>query len=260
MEFPEVRMSRKKKAIVISSLVLTVLAIPPLFFYVYLPFVFSGGLEGMRKRRIPAPDLKNPAIINRRTSMKNDIEATFKVLDTVPGFTRYAIATHDQCYRGETSWKIVDSFAHRCEFRATQFYGFNGDFQAQMIKFEMLLNHHGWTSPDYSSIQRILTDYDDLHRGYPVLASGGDRNHKHLVSDLSTPGPYHQNGLTMVVGYAEKETDDLIRLDLIQKTHTGPHMTTNVQELQDVKAVFGEITRSCRYVLAISIHGTYFEN
>jgi hypothetical protein len=81
-ESPEVRMGRKKKAIVISSLILTVLAIPPLFFYVYLPFVFSGGLEGMRKRRIPAPDLKNPAIINRRASLKNDIEATFKVLDT----------------------------------------------------------------------------------------------------------------------------------------------------------------------------------
>jgi len=65
----------------------------------------------------------------------------------------------------------------------------------------------------------------------------------------------------MVVGYAEKETDDLIRLDLIQKIYTSPDTTTNnVQELQDVKAVFGEITRSCRYVLAISIDGTYFEN
>jgi hypothetical protein len=258
MEFPEVRMSRKKKAIVISSLVLTVVAIPPLFLYVYLPFVLSGGIEGMRKRRIPAPDLKNPTIINRRTSMKNDIEATFKVLDTVPGFTRYAIATHDQCYQGEANWKIVDSYAHRCEFRATHFYGFNGDFQAQMIKFEMLLNHHGWTSPDHSSIQRILTDYNDLHRGYRVPAV---RMRKHLVSDLPTPGPYRQNGLTMVVGYAEKETDDLIRLDLIQKIYTSLGTTTNnVQELQDVKAVFGEITRSCRYVLAISIDGTYFEN
>lgn len=196
--------------------------------------------------------------------MKNDIEATFKVLDTIPGFTRYAIATHDQCYQGEAKWKIVDSYAHRCEFRATQFYSFNGDFQAQMIKFEMLLNHHGWTSPDYSSIQRIMTDYDDLrrgyHRGYPVPPSGGDRNRKHLVSDLSPPGPYYQNGLAMVVAYAEKETVDLSWMDSIQMRHTGPHMTTNVQELQDVKAVFGEITRSCRYVLAISISGTYFEN
>jgi hypothetical protein len=254
-------MGRKKKAIIISSLILTVLAIPPLFFYVYLPFVFSGGLEGMRKRRIPAPDLKNPAIINRRASLKNNIEATFKVLDTIPGFTRYAIAIHDQCYQGETNWKVVDSYAHRCEFRATQFYGFNGDFKAQMIKFEMLLNHHGWTSPDYScSIHRILIDYDDLqrgyHRGYPVPP----RNRKHLVSDLPTPGPYHQNELTMVVAYAEKETVELSWLDLIQQVYTSPNTITNVRELQDVKAVFGEITRSCRYVLAISINVTYFEN
>jgi hypothetical protein len=247
----------RKKAIVISSLILTVLAIPPLFLYVYLPFVFAGGLEGMRKRRIPAPDLKNPAIINRKASMKNDTEATFKVLDTIPGFTRYAIATHDQCYRGETSLKIVDSYAHRCEFHATHFYGFNGDFQAQMIKFEMLLNHHGWASPDGSSIQRILTDDDDLHRGYPVPPS----NSKHLVSDLSSPGPYHKNGLAMVVAYAEKETVELSRLDVIQRVYnTGPTTITIVRDLQDVKAVFGEITRSCRYVLAITIVGTYFEN
>jgi hypothetical protein len=49
-------------------------------------------------------------------------------------------------------------------------------------------------------------------------------------------------------------------MDLTQRVYTGPNMITNVQELQDVKAVFGEITRSCRYVLAISINGTYFEN
>ncbi|MBO0719772.1 MAG: hypothetical protein J2P41_03065 [Blastocatellia bacterium] len=254
-------MSRKRKAIFIGSLVITVLAIPPLFLYVYLPFIFSGGLEGMRKRRIPAPDLKNLAIISRRTSMKNGIEATFKVLDTSPGFTRYAIATHDQCYQGETNWKIVDSYAHRCEFRATRFYGFNGDFQEQMIKFETLLNHNGWTSPNDSSIQSSFTDYNDLCGGYPVSASGGDRSRKYLVSDLCASGPYRKNGLAMVIAYAEKETDDLIRLNLIQKVYTSPRGTIhNVQELQDVKTVFGEITRSCRYVLGVSIDGTYFEN
>src|SRR5262245_17249871 len=128
-------MSDSMKAIAISIVIviILVLTIPLLFFYVYLPFVFSGGFTGMRNRRIPAPDIRSASFISRRTAMKNDIETTFNTVDNYAGFTMYAISIHDRCYQGEYNWKTVDKYAHRCELRVTHFYGFNGDFRTKMI-------------------------------------------------------------------------------------------------------------------------------
>jgi hypothetical protein len=47
------------------------------FIYVYLPFTFSEGIEGLRKRRIPAPDVNGPTVTSRRMAMKNNIDAAF---------------------------------------------------------------------------------------------------------------------------------------------------------------------------------------
>ena len=258
-------MSRKKKVAVISIVIfiVIVLAIPPLFIYVYLPFAFSGGVEGLRKRRIPAPDVNGPTVTSRRMAMKNDIEAAFNVLDNGAGFTRHAISTHDRCYKGEADWKFVDPYAHRCELRVTRFYGFNGDFRIQMIKFETLLDHSGWTLPDGFTIQRIMIDYYDPRHGRPMPLPflGGNDVRRYLISDLPTPSEYHKNNLALNIVYVEKETDDLYRLGSAQKIIDYTHVVTHDdKEFQDARAVFQKITKSCKYVLAVPIQGTYFEN
>jgi hypothetical protein len=255
-------MSRKKKVAVISIVIfiVIVLAMPPLFIYVYLPFAFSGGIEGVRKRRIPAPDVNGPTVTSRRTAMKNDIEAEFNVLDYGAGFTKYEISTHDRCYKGEANWKSVDPYAHRCELRVTRFYGFNGDFRAQMIKFETLLDHSGWT-PGVLTIKGVMIDYYDPRYGHPMPFLGEQGGRRYLVSDLPTPSEYHKNNLALNIVYVEKETDDLFQLSEAQKVSDSTYAAIHDdKEFQDAKAVFQNITKSCKYVLAVHIQGTYFEN
>jgi hypothetical protein len=263
MGFPEVTMSRKKKTIIISILifVIIVLAIPPLLIYVYLPFAFSGGFEGMRKRRIPAPDINSSAVTSRRTAMKNDIEAALNVLDNSAVFTRYAISTHDRCYKGEANWKTIDPYAHRCELRVTHFYGFNGDFRAQMIKFETLLIYSGWAQPYDLSIQRVMIDYYDPRYGRPMPFLRGNSDRRYLVSDLPAPSEYRKNNLVLNIVYVEKETDNLFRLGDAQNVVNYTRVATHDdKEFQDAKALFQNITKSCKYLLAVPIQGTYFEN
>jgi hypothetical protein len=256
-------MSRKEKMVINSIVifVIIVLAIPPLFLYVYLPFAFSGGFEGLRKRRIPAPDISSPAVASRRTAMKSDIEAAFNVLDNSAGFTRYMISTHDRCYKGEANWKTVDPYAHRCELRVTHFYGFNGDFRAQMIKFETLLSYSGWAPPDGFSIRRVMIDYYDPRYGRPMPFLGANSGRRYLVSDLPTPSEYRKNNLGLNIVYVEKETDDLFQLGDAQEVANYTRVATHDdKEFQDAKALFQNITKSCKYVLAVPIQGTYFEN
>jgi len=255
-------MSRKKNVAVISIVILIViaLAIPPLFIYVYLPFAFSGGIEGVRKRRIPAPDVNSPTVTSRRTAMKNDIEAAFNMLDNGAGFTRYETSSHDRCYKGEANWKSVDPYAHRCELRITRFYGFNGDFRAQMIKFETLLDHSGWT-PGGLTIKGVMIDYYDPGYGRPMPFLGEKGGRVYLVSDLPTPSEYHKNNLALNIVYVEKKTDNLFQLCDAQKLSDSTHAAVHDdKEFHDAKAVFQNITKSCKYVLAAHIQGTYFEN
>jgi hypothetical protein len=252
-------MSGKMKIVVyvIAIIVFLVLTLP-LLFYAYLDFAFSGGYQGMRNRLKPAPDVNSPAIITCKNAIKGDIEDAFKVVDNKAGFTRYAVSTHDLCYEGEANWKIVDKYAHRCEFRVIRFYGFNGDFRVKMVDFDTLLGGSGWTHP-YGSIQDVMTVYYDPN--YGLLLPRRIDGRKYLVSDLPSPGSYYKKNLVLNVVYLEKETDELFRLSDIQNIYISPRVATyDDRKTQDAKALFEDITKSYKYVLAISIQGTYFEN
>jgi hypothetical protein len=115
--------------------------------------------------------------------------------------------------------------------------------------------------PDGLTIHGMMIDYYDLRYGRPMPFPGGNGGRRYLVSDLPTPNEYRKSDLALYIVYVEKETEDLFRLsnaqEVINYTRVAIH---EEKEFQDAKAVFQNLTRSYKYVLAVSIQGTYFEN
>jgi hypothetical protein len=233
--------------------------------------LFSGGPGNIVRNLKSAPDAESPAIARERLRATEEIEAALAAVDAGSGFTSYATATGDRCYKGENDWKITDGYAHRCTVRTTRFYGMSGDFRAQMLGLEDLLASGGWQPPrslpdlpPATFREMFATYYDRYCSGNRIAVFGvGVDPLPCEVSKLPRSGSngYKKGHLVLWIECAERGESDLYMMDLMQR---GPRdREPNLYQktsLQDVAAQVREITASDRYVVAVTIEQTYFEN
>lgn len=254
---PVGRKTKWKKVVVIVALILITI---PLAGLTLIWIAFSGGIDREAK---PAPDPNSSNIIAKRDAAKTSINQAFEALDASIGFTNYATSTHDRCYEGQNNWKVHDGYSHRCGYRVTRFYGFNGDFRQQMIDFEQKIDSIGWEHPDDGALtlRRIMEDYYDVYYG-PDKAETRGFPGEYLVSNLPTPTIGYEKGAGVLeIEYAEKATKDLFQLEYAQALSRDTLAETyENKDFQDINAVFQEITNDNDFVLVIAIQKDYFQN
>lgn len=253
--------NRKWKKIVVIA-VFIVIAIPFLG-YLLLVISFSGGISGVISDLKSAPNPESSNLVSKRNAARNSINSSFTELDSKIGFTSYAVATHDRCYEGQNNWKVHDGYAHRCTYRVTKFYGFNGDFRQKIINFEQQIMNSGW-KPAYSSgfpIKEIMEQYYDKYYG-PDKTTPRNFPEGYLVSSLPTPtSGYLKDKNVLEVEYAEKATEDLFQIEYAQNVSRDTLIETyDKKDFQDINLIFQKITQEDKFILVISIQEDYFEN
>ncbi|MET0532935.1 MAG: hypothetical protein ABW171_01815 [Steroidobacter sp.] len=238
----------------------TVLAALPLSGCVY------GRLDEIVEDLFP-PDFTGDEITRKRVAMTQAIDAAFATLDANKNFAPHATATHDRCYREKDNWKYKRSFAHSCRFRVTHFYGMNGDFLTTMLGLENQLAADGWKLPHYTLREVMTNPYDGFLGDRPPYITR-TTNGKPLVSNLRPPDGYKKGKLTLEIIFAERETTDLFPLSLSQyvefeavyQRFDEKKQRYDQKDFRDVPTVVQDITQSYKYVLAISLQGTYFQD
>jgi hypothetical protein len=242
--------------------------------------LFSGGAGNVIRNLKPAPDVESRTITRKRLRATEAVEAALATLDAGTGFTSYATSTDDRCYKGENDWKIKEGYAHRCTVRITRFHGMSGDFRANMLGLEHLLEADGWQLPRSTfadlppaTFREMFATYYDVHcSGNQIAVFGSGRIARPTceVSRLprSRSDGYRKSNLVLWIECAERGESNLFMMDFVQRVPIGAlfkerdrnfnlYQKTNLQE---VEAQFREITASHRYVLSVTVQETYFEN
>ncbi len=234
----------KRLILLILAAAILVLVSVPVYFYIQL----SGGIGNIILDMKPAPNLEDPKIIAKKDAAKQAVDQTFKELDQKIGFASYATLRHSDCFEGQNNFKVQDGYAHKCFFRTTRFYGFNGDFRQQMISFEQKINADGWRR-DGESLQGIMTEYYDKYYGDKDAAVSASFGGKYLVSHLPKPyGGYKRYDQLLSVNYAEVGTE------MSDITYQDDSSEPNIEQL------FTTITKENKYVFIVSIEKVYFQN
>lgn len=239
-----------------------VFVIIPLIAYLLFVVALSGGFAGFVDSLKPEPKPTNVVIIEKRNTVRNEIESEFDQLEQSSGLTEQATSSHDTCYAGQNNWKVKDGYAHKCDYRVTKFYGFNGDFRQRMLNLEQSFVEQNWSSENnYSSLSRIVRDYYDKYYGKEDEEVSANFKGKYLVSDLpDVYDGYTKNRIVADVNYAERATDDLFSLEYSRESHKGNSPFYEDRQFTDVKSKFAEITQDNKYVVVISFEKQYFEN
>jgi hypothetical protein len=216
----------------------------------------NGGIVNTIRNLKPRPDLNDVAIKSDRKALEAAIEGALQPIGTNRGFTAYATSKDDRCYEGQNNYKVTEGFAHRCTLRLTRFYGFDGDFRQKMIDLEKTLIDAGWKNglsyyPQASehNMENMMIDYYDRYYGRNYLT----------VEKIATPIGYHTSTLKLEIGWAEKETRDLSRLESNQRIRSSTQFYER-HELQSADQLFNKATQDHRYFVGIAIYGHYFEN
>lgn len=241
-----------KKIVVIVALL--IIAIPFLG-YLLLVISLSGGIDGVVNDLKPAPNPESSNVATKRSYVKQSIETSFTELDNKIGHRNYATSFHDRCYQGQNNWKVKDGYAHRCDYRLTKYYGFNGDFRQEMLVLDQKLVSASWSPVNNSrTMQKILVNYFDARKQTCNFPEGC------LVSNLPEP-VYKKNDKRMELEFAEKDTKDLFGIKYTQEV-SGDTLfgVYENKEFQDVNAIFQKITKDNKYILVISIQENYFQN
>src|SRR6266542_5365527 len=201
---PPAKPPKKKWKIAVIALAAAVILVPVIGFCLFMVSL-SGGLQGILLNAKSAPDPQSSSLVAKRATATSAINDAFIELDKITGLTSYATSTHDSCYKGQNNWKVKDGYAYRCTYRATNFYGFNGDFRQRMIDFEQQITASGWKPEDEDSpLRQIMTDYYDEYYGKPQQVHG-EAGEAYLVSNLPTPSAgYDKDGKILEITYAEK--------------------------------------------------------
>lgn len=258
-ELPAKHKKRKKILIIIVLVIISI----PLIGYLLLYIALSGGIKGVISDLKPAPNPESSGIILKRNSAKDSTGNSFAELDKEFGLTNFATSTHDRCFEGQNNWKVQDGYAHRCTYRVTKFYGFNGDFRQQLINLEQQIIDSGWESADSSGfpMKEIMEHYYDKYYGSDKPTP---RNFPkgYLVSNLPTPtGGYSKDREVLEIEYAEKATEDYSQIEYAQNVSGDTLFETyEKKDFQDISSIFKNITQDNKFVLVISIQKDYFEN
>jgi hypothetical protein len=250
----------KKWKFVLSIAV--ILAVIGVLGYGLLLVSFSGGVASTLLNAQPAPNMQSSHLVSSRQQATSVLHASLAQLESANGLVSQGTSLHDVCYKGRNSWQQRDGYAHRCTYRITNFYGFNGDFKQRLLDFEQKLDGIGWRSDDAADhpLQAILRDYYDQYYGDKNPQMSAKFGGHYLVSNLPTPS-YAKDDQTMQLGYAEAQTTDVSGLKFIQNVSGATSLTTyDNKTFQDVDQLFQAITASNTYVLAVSVQQTYYQN
>ncbi|HEX8182772.1 MAG TPA: hypothetical protein VF575_04195 [Candidatus Saccharimonadales bacterium] len=234
-----------KKILIIVSLIIIAI---PLLGYLFIVISFSGGIGGMISDMKSAPNPRSSGISAKRTTAQSDIEAAYNQLQQSTGFKEYKNATYDQCYEGQNNWKVKDGYAHRCDYRVTKYYGFNGDFRQEMLDLERKLFALNWqiSNGDRNQLTYYIEEYYDQ---------------SYLVSNMPTViYGYAKSGITMDIAYSERDSEDIFWLESAQDGIGKGFPTYEQKNFIDVKSAFAEVTQTNKYIVAISLEKNYFEN
>jgi hypothetical protein len=237
---------RKSMKWAISLLILSL----PLLGAAWIFVAMNGGISSILFNLKSRPDLDSPELKRDRAKLEQQIDAAFSRDIPNQGFSHYERSMRDTCYDGANNWKHQDGFAHRCTIRVTNFYGFDGEFRQTMLDFERNIFVAGWRS-NIHDMEWALTGYD---------ATAPNRG---TVDHLRNPYPYYKDGFALDIRWAERGASRLFGLKEIQAVGMGWTSENNFydqRKLNDADAVFGEVTRDHRSLLAIAISGHYFEN
>lgn len=250
--------SSTKKLIALFLALACLIIILPLVGYLSLVLGFSGGIDGVLSSLKTAPDPKSPGVSAKRNAIQSDINHAFSSLEIAAGLKEYAKATYDYCYEGQNNWKIKDGYAHRCDYRLTKYYGFNGDFRQRMLDLEQKLLEQQWqpTNGVSGRLSFYIKNYYDEYYG-----SKNSEGSTYVVSSMPTViNGYTKNNIRMDVAYGEKASQGTAWLE---STQSGIGRGTPIYEdthFIDLRALFAEITEDNKYIVAISLDKNYFEN
>lgn len=244
-----------KKILIIVSLIIIAI---PILGYLLLVISFSGGIDGVISDLKPAPNPESSSIVAKRNVAKDSISNSFIELERQIGFSSYATSTHDRCYKGQNNWKVKDGYAHRCDYRLTKYYSFNGDFRQEMLGFDQKLLSLGW-SPNGLTMSKMFVNYYDVYYGQD---KSRPRNFPegYLVSSLPTPG-YSKDSQRMELEFAERDTKDLFGIEYTQEVSGDTSFETyENKNFQDIKTLFQKIIKDNKFVIVISLQQNYFQN
>lgn len=247
-----------------KKFIITLLLTLTLAFIILVYVGLSGGISGAIASFKLAPNPNSSHIVSRRNKAINSISSNFLEIDSALGYSNFGTSTHDRCYKGQNNAKVQDGYAHRCTYRLTKFYGFNGDFRQQMINLEQQLFTIGW-KPGYGSmppLEDIMENYYDKYYGDKDPEVSQNFGGHYLISDLPRPSSgYIRDKNLLDIDYAEKDTKDLFEINFAQNVNKDTlYETYDKKDFKDTSKVFQHITKDNKYILVISIQEDYFQN
>jgi hypothetical protein len=66
-------------------------------------------------------------------------------ISSITGLVLHETTYSDMCAKGEHGWKREDSYAYRCSYRSTYYYGTNREYKELLLDVEKTVNDLGWT-------------------------------------------------------------------------------------------------------------------
>ena len=249
-----------KKIFIITSIIIIAI---PLIGYLLIVISFSGGINGVLSDLKSAPDPKSAAVTEKRSSAKKDIGTEFDQLEKSFTTSQTKDSTYDNCYEGQNNWKVHEGYAHRCDYRVTRYYGFNGDFRQKMLGLEQELFKLKWQTSNGTSNQLsyYMKNYYDLYYGDKDPQVSANFGGTYLVSSLPTViNGYSKNSIGMDIAYGEKDSKDIYWLETAPGFSKQGFPFFEDKNFIDVKSAFAEIIKDDRYVIAVSLEKNYFQN
>lgn len=222
---------------------------------------FSGGIDGIISDLKSAPDPKSRSVTERRKIVKADIKSEFDQLGVSFLHAQTADSVYDNCYKGQNNYKVKEGYAHKCDYRVTRYYGFNGDFREKMLTLEQDLFNLDWkTTGDKNQLSYYIFNYYDEYSDNDSQIGASSESAYPVSSLPEVYDGYSKNGIGIDIAYGEKDSKDIYWLESAQgwSRHGLPFFED--KDFIDVKAAFTEISKNNKYVIAISLEKNYFQN
>lgn len=252
----------KKKARKIALFVVLGIIFVPIILWGLLLMSLSGGPVVIIKEFFGPPDPNSQNLVEEKNKIKSEIVSEFEQIKSVAYLKDYDTAYYDACANGQNNYKVQDGYVYKCIFRHTTYFG-SDNFPSSLKLLEEHLQSSDWKLPSWSTESDPLQK--EAKRAFKFIEiKDGDEIYEQsrLVSQLVTsPDWYYKDSFIFNVEYAERETTDLFGIDYAQKH--GFDLSFNFYEkpaLINTEQVFKKITANHKYLFAISLQGTYFEN
>jgi hypothetical protein len=148
----------KKTILYLGMAILVIFGIAALNFYISFGY---GDIWGFLAQYQTLP--KDEVLEAYRSDASKNLTQAQEELVSLPGLTLYEKTFSDLCAKGMHDWKRSDSYAYRCMYRLTYYYGTNRDYKELLLDLERSLDGLGWKiqyrSPAQPTISESITDY-----------------------------------------------------------------------------------------------------